>query len=121
MSRGSCGRRRAYALTKRRRSGSRRRRTSSAWDAGMYGVGAGAYPGGGGGGGGGGGCPGYWYGAPGGGPGGGGGGGMRNAGRPSCQSPTESESLTTMVPAARSPRRLPRPLANRTIRPTPYP
>src|SRR5207249_627840 len=37
-----------------------------------------------------------------------------------CHSATESESLTTMVPAARSPSLLPRPLTNRTTRPTPY-
>ena len=38
----------------------------------------------------------------------------------SCQSPTWSESLTTIVPAARSPSRLPLPFANSTISPTPY-
>src|SRR5712692_9926653 len=96
---------------------------SSPWDAGAYGVAAKTYPGGGGGGGGG--SAGFWFGAPGGVPGGGGGGGggggIRNAGRASCQSPTESESLTTIVPAARSPSLLPRPLANKTITPTPYP
>src|SRR5712691_6688676 len=120
MSSGSCGLRRAYALTKRRRSGSSRRRMSSAWDAGAYGAAANASPGGGGGGGGGG---LDWDRAPEGGPGGGGGGGggIRNAGRASCQSPTESESLTTIVPADRSPSLLPRPLAKRTITPTPYP